>query len=1117
MNRKLLKKFATTTHAQLLVVVRDAMSNLLMSHATKLPTDQATQLADLRVRVQNVGATPAAEQITYTLFNQIVFLQFMEKQDWLTELAPTIQLDQLWSNPATYRTALATAQTVLPEIFTPPIMVAEFSALVDQTFWVQALELASNGLALLPDTAFTHVEVLGWLYQYYNSEDKTRLIKRKKPYAKLEMPIVTQIFTPEFIVKYLVDNSLGRLLVEKNFLPADAALNFLVGKYDASAKNAQPTIDELKQIKFFDPCCGSGHILLYAFELFYQAYTQLGADPVAIPTTILQNNLYGLDVDAFAVQIATAALYFTVRRYDQNFFRRRIDSAAEPTSSSLNVLAVPESDALGRAALSDLGGEALQEALELFDLFDNAKELGALLVPPAKTFAALTEVLSTRPKLAPHFQPLLQAASVLNSTYDVVVTNPPYINMSLMNPYLKRYVAKHFAKTSRDLFACLLARAEDFTSAGGYFAVMTPQVWLTAASFVKLRQHLLAEDRFVTLLTLAPGTFFGEAVVDVSACVLQKTAPTNQPTIFIKLQEKGDLATAEREFVNARLDFILLSHARTKPSTLPIARIFYPEPQQIFASLPNSIIAFAAQQKLLQILQQAPPLAEYADTRQGIITGDNGKFLRYWFEVDPASLAVSPQRSTTSRANSSSAAKTPTWFPHNKGGDYCKWYGNREYVINWSENGRVIKNHKSDGRRLSRMQNLDYNFRPAVSWSAVTSGDFSARYYDETFTFNVAGPSSFASPSLQNYLLGLLNSCVAAEFIHLLNPTMNCNVGDVAKIPFILDEARHAEIDQLVERNIELAKKAYDESELSPDFVAHPLLVGEPPLLLGTAYANWRRICEDRFRELQQNEERLNKIFLEIYGLVKVLSPKVPATKISLPLPNPSATAKSFLSYFVGQTLNQIPRQPNATPVMFTSDQTAVRELAHFLTVKCGAEQLTDNLTFLTDALGRPTATGATEFLQNYLRDTFFADHLQLYHVRPVYWQIDSGPQHVIRGLFAAHNFTVNALMDQLTAKIASIQADLLNTLGQLEQQKQQAARPTERQRLENLQGSTINQLRELHEFHQRVMTLSKQEITFDFDLPITENYRQLAPILTKLSPSRYFQKKQALLAGPAH
>lgn len=1106
MDKKLLKKYATTAHHKLLSQITPALTRLNEQPPHKFSFkerlldssqhDAASQLADLQIMLRRLQEqikvqtlSSIAEQISYTCFNQLNNLRFLELCGWLPELVGDANIPAgFWQNPKELLILLQQVRKNFPTLITMPNYVNDFFELIGIKETNQILQPFVEKLLDLPEANYEHVEILGWLYQYYNADEKLHFIKRKKPYPKSAVPVVTQIFTPDFIVKYLVDNSLGQLLVQQNLLDADK-LDYRVGTTE------QLLACDIKNLKFLDPCCGSGHILIYAYELLFATYQQAGFAEDKIAQTILQNNLYGTDIDDYAVQITKAALLFKAREHDQNFFKNL------PHDFTLNIYAIPESDSLGRATLaSDIDTSAKQEMSELMDFFANAKEVGSLLVPPQKSYTKLAKFLSTREAPQNNYQQtflnkisdMLAVTKILQTTYDVVVTNPPYINTLLMNTYLKKFVTKNYEKFCRDVFACFVQRCQALTKPNGFLALMTPNVWLSTTSFASLRDLVLNTTHIRTLMALAPSAFFTEAAVDIVAFILQNSTSDSEPSIFIQLSEKSDLDSQARELRRIITDI-------GSPA-------IYRHDQAIFTKLPDQIIPFTADAKMLQILQTAPILASYAEARQGIITGDNARFLRYWTEVPPENLGVQP--AWFSDQNGQLAA--PKWLPHNKGGTYRKWYGNHDFVIDWPDSRHNAQEHQKDEQKLSRIQNMEYNFRPMVSWSAITSGDFAVRFYDERFTFNVAGPSCFAPPSLQNYILGFLNSCVAARFTAIINPTMNLNVGDVSKMPFILNHDFQDEINELVTENVRLAKADWDMYETSWDFSEHPLLLHrDADIHLADSYQSWHEACKARFSKLKRNEERLNEIFIQIYQLKDILQPEVADEKVSMHMINPRIAAKTFLSYFVGAKLGRFDHS-NTKRMLFYD--TIIEDLREFLNQTCGVSNIGENLAWLADALGKPTGTQDEEFLRQYFMIDFYRDHLKTYHDRPIYWQFDAGMERSLRGIFYAHSFNADLLTKALPDKIQSTQENLLNRLNDYETRKNASPWPTERKRYEVVQSKLINQLRELNDFSQKLAELSSAKITLDFDLGILPNYAKLAPTLTALQPSRYMRRKQEIL-----
>lgn len=1073
MDKKLLKKYASSSHQILFSEIKDVLSRLIASESKK-QTNQKLENLCIEVRAQTLPEV--ADRIAYTWFNRLTILRMLEVRERLLKKGTKkIVSKNFWHDLNLVFQVYARQRESLTELFIHSEIADDFLFLINEQEREKIFRPFIENLLTLPTENFLQVEMLGWIYQYYNSLEKTYFIKLKKPYKKSTVPIVTQIFTPKFIVKFLVQNSLGRFLVEHQIIKPKSSWQFFLSQNLEVEKEKV----NLKEVKFFDPCCGSGHMLTYAFEILASAYEENGFSKLHAAKEILAYNIYGLDVDEFAVQIARAALILKAGEYAEAPLKTLLQNL------EINVHAVPESNVFGRSFIQTFpDGPIREEAIELFELFDNAKEIGALLIPQKKSYPELQNFLLEHEHQYEFLESALCVYNILSDRFEIVCTNPPYINAIFMDNYLKQFITKNYQNYRRDIFACFVKRAAEFTAPGGYFAMMTPQVWLTTVSFTKLREFILEETNLVSLLKLAPETFFGEAAVDIALFVAQKSARSESTTTFIQLEEKGGLEVAAEELTNEL----------QKSNSEKIFR----RSQKVFEELPNQILAFQAPAEMLNIIKNTPTLETFAKPRQGIITGDNEKFLRYWFEIPKDSVG---------------------WVPHNKGGEFRKWYGNQDYVINWQDGGKVLKEHKSGEQKLSRLQNLEFNFQPAVSWSAVTSGELSARFYDESFTFNVAGPSCFAPPSLRKYLLGFLNSSVANEFAKIISPTMNYNVGDIAKLPFILNREYQPEVDELVEENIALAKADWDMFETSWDFQMHPLLVVNDSknreLNLKHAFKIWHDTCKARFNKLKQNEERLNQIFLKIYKLEHIISSAVPDDKISLRLINEKLAAKTFLSFFVGVMFGRLKVAGfnKQADILYTHDNSTIEQLKDFLTITCGEINLENNLEWLANALGKAAGENASEVISTYFKTEFFSDHLKTYKNTPIYWQINSGPQGALRGLVYVHKFPMSEIKTKLFLEISNRQNDLLERLNGLEQKKSATIWPTERMRLEDLQTKIIAELRELNEFHQKLTALNLAEVKLDFNLGIKKNYEKLASILTELKLSRYFRQKQQILS----
>ena len=715
---------------------------------------------------------------------------------------------------------------------------------------------------------------------------------------------------------------------------------------------------------------------------------------------------------------------------------------------------------------------------------------------------------------------------------------------------------------------------------------MTPSNWLHATTFQPMRQFILKHLQLNTLVQPAPGSFFSEAAVDVCASVFQLPAtpaapvqpapacPNSSATTFLRLTtktsmpEQGHLlqhylhdpsaqssASAASNPSTTEPTTPLAPAPLTSPTTDPPAVHQYQRPLSDFASLPGQPFLYQLSPRALQLLRTAPRLADYAPPCQGIITGDNHRYLRYWFEPDPSTLGTK-------------------WLPHNKGGDYRKWYGNREFVIDWDAQISTAKSSSASSataqksaasRRRSRLANLDKNFQPSLSWSAVTSGDLSVRFYDERFTFNSAAPSCFPPANQRLYLLGLLNSVVAQFFAHALNPSLNLNPGDLAKLPVIIDEAIRPRVESLVQANLNLAQADYDEQEISPDFTVHPLLRlaqpdqtklaqttpttqpdqavsdAQPDQTASTASnsladlcAAYQKLCYTRQAQLQTNETTLNQLFLTSFHLTAELSPQVQLSTISIQVPSTSVIIRTFLGYIIGCALGRFqpptpqplrpfappslqppaPLPPSSLPSPRPPLQTISDLLSYlntFLSAHLGPAHLPANLNFIADQLDRAYHEPAPTTIARYLAKQFFTDHARTYHHCPIYWQFTSGRAHAFDAFLYAHRYCptnltpTNLTPTNLTpADLGATPADpstKTSTLSVLQSLVASAPPSPIAPRLTPARRARLQQ--ELQAYAATLAPLVADPPRLNFDLGIPANYARLQPLLAKLPRRR--------------
>ena len=1148
MNKSELKKFAATFRSALSQAFKRQLQVLNLDAPTAPSSNPALDYDALSRALRALAPARVLETATYTWFNRLVALRFMELRGLLPPEAPSP-----WDSRDHLLYSTHQLATQLPQIFTGPayldLFLPEDAALAP---------LLQPLLALAPQN-FLSIETIGWLYQYY--QHSSRRSQSRRPYAKSEVPAATQLFTPDWVVKFLVEDSIGRWWLDHGGDPALAQnWSFLVPCSNPPSARATSPAHEISSphptsppdpttIKIFDPCCGSGHILVYAFTVLEQIYRAAGFAAQDIPELILRHNLYGLDLDPRAATLATLAVLLRARLSDPTILHR-------PIAQTWCCHSFPDPAAFPRSLLDTPPTVALQDQTHtLFDHFTLGQDLGSLLLPAATDFSDLAQYLTPTNPLSTYLSPYLTVHQLLADHYDFVITNPPYLRSTLMNQPLKNYLKDNFTDFKADTYAAFIYRSTLWLKPQGCLALMTPSNWLHATTFQPLRQFILKYLQLNTLVQPAPGSFFSEAAVDVCASVFQLPAtpaapaqpapacPGSSATTFLRLTTK----TSMPEQGHLLQRFLHGPSAQPSAATAsdPPAVHQYKRSLSDFASLPGQPFLYQLSPRALQLLHTAPKLADYAPPCQGIITGDNHRYLRYWFEPDPSTLGTK-------------------WLPHNKGGDYRKWYGNREFVIDWDAQISTAKSSSASSataqkpaasRRRSRLANLDKNFQPSLSCTAITSGDLSVRFYDERFSFNSAAPSCFPPANQRLYLLGLLNSVVAQFFARALNPSLNLNPGDLAKLPVIIDEAIRPQVESLVQANLNLAQADYDEQEISPDFTVHPLLrlaqpdqtkpaqttpVSQPdqavsdaqsdqtastaPNSLADLCAAYQKLCRNRQSQLQTNETALNQLFLTSFHLTAELSPQVQLSTLSLQVPTTSAIIRTFLSYVVGCALGRFqpptpqplrppvppslqppaPLPPSSLPAPRPPLQTIpdlLSYLSAFFSAYFGAAHLSANLNFIADQLDRAYHEPAPTTIARYLAKQFFTDHARAYHHCPIYWQFTSGRTHAFDAFLYAHRYRpTNLAPSDLSATPAdpSTKTSTLSALQSLVASAQPSpittrCTPARRARLQQ----------ELQAYTTALAPLAADPPRLNFDLGIAANYARLQPLLAKLPRRR--------------
>ena len=961
------------------------------------------------------------------------------------------------------------------------------------------------------------VEIIGWLYQYYNSEPKDEafaLLKKNVKIAKERIPAATQLFTPDWIVRYMVENSLGRLWLEGH-PNADLKAGWKYYLDEAQQEtDVQAQLMKIREaykairpedIKVIDPCMGSGHILVYAFDVLMQIYESAGYTQRDAAKSILEHNLYGLDIDDRAFQLAYFAVMMKARQYNRRILNGETDC---------HVYAIQESNGITTAPMHDMGltltqeeyGKAAKQAVRLVEEFHDAKEYGSILnITPCdwdllRRFAvARTEDeggqmffgIHGEQIAAPRLQELINIGEVLTQKYDVVVTNPPYMGSSGMGAKLSEFVKKNYPDSKSDMFAVFIERCGQMTGKNRYQAMITQHAWMFLNSFEKLRAKLLQMDT-VNMAHLGARAFdeIGGEVVQTTSFVLRKSHVQGCKGVYCRLIEPTTQKGKEDMFIAGKNR--------------------YESAQDNFSKIPGAPIAYWVSNSVYKNFASNLPISHYGEAKAGMTTGDNDRFLRLWYEVKENKIGFGV---TNSSECISSGRK---WFPYNKGGGFRKWYGLNEYVVLWENNGEQIKCATERGRKIASVRSERLYFRKSVTWATLTTSMISARFSESGHLFDDKGSSCFMPDKYINYCLAYINSSVGDYFLHILNPTMSFQSGNIGALPIIETRTNDETINALSFDNIEICKTDWDSFETSWDFARHPLAcVGS----VSEAYAAWETVCNDRFHQLKANEEELNRIFIDIYGLQDELTPEEENKDVTVLKADLGRDARSLLSYAVGCMFGRysldvdglayaggdwddskystfIPDKDNILPITdeeyFEDD--IVGLFCAWLKKVYGTDTLEENLDFIAKALGNKGNT-SREVIRNYFLNDFFKDHCKIYQKRPIYWLFDSGKQNGFKALIYMHRYDENTIgnlrIDYLHRMERVYDSEIARMQDIIDNSTAAREVTTATKRKEKLQ----KQVKECKEYDEKIAHLALARIAIDLDDGVRVNYEKVQTV----------------------
>ena len=1134
----------------------DSVNGHLLSDAEK------RQRQALIRRIEEKGYEQVMEEVAYTWFNRFAALRFMEVNGYLPThirvftddegrfrpqiLSEAIHLDLDGLNkPKVYQLKDSNQEEelfkyllivqcnalngILPGMFQK---IEDYTELLLPDYLLREGSVIEQMVTLIPEDDWKdQVQIIGWLYQYYNTEPKDKVfadLKKNIKISKEHIPAATQLFTPDWIVHYMVENSLGRLWLEghpNNELKSK-------WKYYLDEAEQEPDVQaqlaeirkqyaalKPEEILTIDPCAGSGHILCVLFDVLVRIYEDYGYTAREAAASIVQNNLWGLDIDDRAAQLAYFAVMMKARQYDRRFFTREVQP---------HVYAIQESNGIHRDHLHYLGrgmsdierNNARNQMNALLDEFIDAKEYGSILQPGEYDWALLSRfVADTTPEQQVTFDEsgvettqaqlrlMIAQGQALAQKYHAVVTNPPYMGASNMNPMLSEFIKANYTDYKSDFFSVFVVRCSAMARNDGYCGFFTPYVWMFIQSYEKLRQYLYTNCTIETLIQFEYSAF-EEATVPVCTFTFQNRHIQKKGCYLRLVDFRGGMEVQRQKTLEA-----IENHD---------CGFYYEQSTDNFSKIPGAPVAYWVSPSIRAIFS-GERLGSHYEIRAGISSGDNAAFLRLWHEIDI----------TKSKIYSAEYMYTP----HNKGGEYRKWYGNREYMLRYNSSAinemEQCAGFRHDGR--------EYYFKPHVTWSKITSYKSSFRFFEEGFTFDSAGLGLFPVESESYYTtMALMNSVVVEKLIGLLNPTLNVTPIVVKQLPYL--ETRES-TERIAKDCVSLSRFDWDSFETSWDFKEHPLIrwsrcLGDATSIGATiqyyygrrmpvscplelCYLLWQGECNKRFEELKANEEELNRIFIDIYGLQDELTPDVDDKDVTVRKADLSRDIRSLISYAVGCMVGRYSLDKPGLAfaggawdasqyVTYPADKDGILPITddeyfaddivtmfvNWLKTVYGADTLEENLRFISDALGGKGSP--REVIRNYFLNDFYKDHLKIYQKRPIYWLFDSGKKNGFKALVYMHRYQPDTIARVRTDYVHEMQSRYRTAIADVEQRLNDAS-TSERVKLTKRLNALQAQADELRQYEEKIHHLADQMIAIDLDDGVKVNYAKFADVLATI------------------
>ena len=1170
MDKNAIKKFAIWARTELIArvllkgveygITEDNIedANADSAHGKVLTADEKKQRQALIAEINDKGYKQVMEEVAYTWFNRFSALRFMEVNGYLPShvrvftdeennfkpqiITEAIHLDldglnmekvyelkEAEKTEELYKYLLIVQcnalNKILPGMFQK---IADYTELLLPDNLLREGSVIQQMIELIPEDDWKDaVQIIGWLYQYYNSEKKDDVfaaLKKNVKITKENIPAATQLFTPDWIVRYMVENSLGRLWLEghpdvkEQLLPTEEEQSaYAAGKRDPEdtkwhyyleeaeqEPEVQAQLAEIRkeyaaltpdQLKVIDPCSGSGHILAYMFDVLMKIYESYGYTTREAVASIVENNLYGLDIDDRAAQLAYFAVMMKARQYDRRFFSRGIQP---------HVYAIVESNHVDKFAVDYFcnGDAKLTTAMDtIIKELHDAKEYGSILTVTPQNwtalydrFAEITEDINmSRETALRELLPLVQVAEALAQKYDAVVTNPPYMGISNGDGKLNTLVKKKFPDTKSDLFAVFIERCNAMIQKNRLLGIITQHSWMFISTFENMRSKCLNHD-ILNMAHLGARAFeeIGGEVVQTTSFIQRNSFVKNYIGTYSRLVSYTTQYDKEKAFLSKK--------------------DIYKAKQSGFYEIPGNPIAYWVSERTLKAFESDHLLKDTVSASVGIQTGDNEKFLHFWWEIFNTEIMFCAK-------NVQDSYQEKKWFPYNKGGEFRKWSGNDLTVIDWQNDGEHIKeNSQLTGHHYQQYAD-SLKFKPLVTWSRITTGTPAFRLKLAGYLSDMAGFSLYAEEMNLRAVAAYCNSVVAKHYLSFLAPTLNIMVGSVLSMPFDLPVNELNNINGFVDRLMGISKSDWDSFETSWDFQHHPLLCKVSTI--AEAFDQWQAECDDRFNHLKANEEELNRIFIDIYGLQDELTPEVEDKDVTVRKADLGRDIRSFISYAVGCMFGRYSLDEDGLAyaggewdaskyASFAADKDNIIPICddeyfeddivglfvEFVKTVYGAETLDENLKFIADALGGKGQP--KDVIRNYFLNDFYSDHCKIYQKRPIYWLFDSGKKNGFKALIYMHRYQPDTIARIRTDYVHEQQARYRTAIADLEQRIANAS-TGERVKLNKNLTTLQAQDTEIRTYEEKIHHLADQMISIDLDDGVKKNYAIFQDVLAKI------------------